>query len=311
MVVAAREAVETMAAAVLDAPGRAIVARRPVPETGPGQVLVRVEGCGVCASSLPLWEGRPWFEYPLPPGAPGHEAWGEVVAGDLPAGTRVAFLSQAGFAELDVAAADQVVVLPAALGRAAFPGEAVGCALNAFARGGVRPGETVAVVGAGFLGLLLVQLSVDAGARVVAFSRRRTGLELAARFGAEGVAVADELAESCDVVFECGGVQETLDLASRLVRTRGRLAVAGYHQDGDRRIDLRSWNWRGIDVVNAHEREPAAYVAGMREAVAAALAGRIDLAPLVTHTLPLGRLAEAFELLRTRPEGFVKAVVRP
>ena len=41
-----------------------------IPEPGPGQILVRMEGSGVCASSLPLWEGREWFSYPQPPGAP-------------------------------------------------------------------------------------------------------------------------------------------------------------------------------------------------------------------------------------------------
>ena len=45
----------------------------PVPGPGEGQVLVELEGCGVCGSNLPLWEGRPWFSYPLEPGAPGHE----------------------------------------------------------------------------------------------------------------------------------------------------------------------------------------------------------------------------------------------
>ena len=54
--------------------------RSTAPEPGPGQVLLRLEGSGVCASSLPVWEGREWFDYPQPPGAPGHEGWGRVVA---------------------------------------------------------------------------------------------------------------------------------------------------------------------------------------------------------------------------------------
>jgi hypothetical protein len=46
----------------------------------PGEVRVALEGCGVCGSNLPVWEGREWFTYPLQPGAPGHEGWGEVAA---------------------------------------------------------------------------------------------------------------------------------------------------------------------------------------------------------------------------------------
>ena len=45
---------------------------------GPGEARVRLEGCGVCGSNLPVWEGRPWFQYPLDPGTPGHEGWGVI-----------------------------------------------------------------------------------------------------------------------------------------------------------------------------------------------------------------------------------------
>jgi threonine dehydrogenase-like Zn-dependent dehydrogenase len=106
-------------------------------------------------------------------------------------------------------------------------------------------------------------------------------------------------------VIECAGTQSALDTASRLVATGGVLVVAGFHQDGPRTVDLQSWNWRGIDVVNAHERESSVVVDGMREAAG----GIFDVDRLVTHRLPLARLGDAFELARTRPPGFVKAVV--
>jgi NADPH:quinone reductase len=296
-------AARTMRAAVVHAPGRVRVGRHAVPEARDGEAVVRLEGCGVCASSLPLWEGRPWFRYPLEPGAPGHEGWGV----DVERGRRVAILSQRAFADYDAVPEEQVVPLPPELDEFPFPGEALGCALNVFARSGVRRGDTVVVVGAGFLGLLLVQLCVAAGARTLALSRRRGALELARRFGAETPDAP--LEESCDVAIEAAGVQETLDLAARLCRVRGRLVIAGYHQDGRREVDLQLWNWRGLDVVNAHERDPAQYVDGMRAAAAAVVDGRLDPAPLYTHVLPLERVAEAFELARTRPDGFVKALV--
>lgn len=52
----------------------------PAPEAGPGQVRVRLEGAGICASELPVWEGREWFHYPRQPGMPGHEGWGSIDA---------------------------------------------------------------------------------------------------------------------------------------------------------------------------------------------------------------------------------------
>src|SRR5690606_8592124 len=66
----------TMRAAVIAGPRMTRVERIERPEPGPGEVRIRVEGCGVCGSSAPVWEGRPWFEYPQAAGAPGHEAWG-------------------------------------------------------------------------------------------------------------------------------------------------------------------------------------------------------------------------------------------
>ena len=149
-----------MTAVRVEAPRTARAVAAPTPEPASGEVLVRVEGCGVCGSSRPLWEGRPWFEYPLEPGAPGHEGWGTIEAvgegvGGLSPGERVAFVSYHAFAELDVAEARACVPLPDALDGRPFPGEALGCAVNVLRRSDVRPGQRVAIVGIGFLGRLL------------------------------------------------------------------------------------------------------------------------------------------------------------
>ncbi|HEX2724969.1 MAG TPA: L-iditol 2-dehydrogenase, partial [Beijerinckiaceae bacterium] len=100
-----------------------------------------------------------------------------------------------------------------------------------------------------------------------------------------------------------------LDLAAELTRERGRLIVAGYHQDGPRQVNMWLWNWRGLDVINAHERDPKIYVQGIREAVEAVASGRIDPAPLYTHRFPLERLGQALDATRDRPDGFLKALV--
>jgi threonine dehydrogenase-like Zn-dependent dehydrogenase len=113
----------------------------------------------------------------------------------------------------------------------------------------------------------------------------------------------------CDVVIEAVGKQWPLDLAAELTRERGTLVIAGYHQDGPRQVNMQLWNWRGLDVTNAHERDPHIYVQGMRAAVEAVASGRLDPTPLFTHSFPLERLDEALDATRDRPEGFVKAVV--
>jgi threonine dehydrogenase-like Zn-dependent dehydrogenase len=95
-----------------------------------------------------------------------------------------------------------------------------------------------------------------------------------------------------------------------LTRTRGRLIVAGHH-DGLRSVDMGLWNERGLDVVSAHERDPAAAVAAIRSAVDAELGGLLDCRPLYTHRFRLSDLSLAFETARKRPDGFLKALVLP
>ena len=315
-------------AAVLEAPGRFVLRKVEVPPPRAGEVLLRIEGCGVCASNLAPWAGAPWFEYPWAPGAPGHEAWGrvEAVGPDVHAlvpGDRVASLATEAYAERVVTKAGECVPLPRELDDLPFPGEPLGCAMNIFERSGIGPGDTVAVVGVGFLGALLTQLATAAGARVLAMSRRRYARECGRSGGATRTfdltapdetlsAVEEETGGAlCDVVVEATGKQEPLGLAARLTRIRGRLVIAGYHQDGPRQVDMQLWNWRGLDVINAHERDPARYLRGVRNAVQAALQGRIDVAPLLTHRYPLGQLGAALDATRDRPDAFLKAWVHP
>jgi 2-desacetyl-2-hydroxyethyl bacteriochlorophyllide A dehydrogenase len=315
-----------MRAAVIDAPGTISIVDTPAPEPGPGQVQVRLRGSGVCGSNLPVWEGRPWFNYPLPPGAPGHEGWGRVerVAADvqgIDVGAPVALLSQRAFAELDVAAASEVIAIPPALADVPFPAEALACAVNVLRRAQVVSGQRVAIVGIGFLGAVLVRLASAAGAHVTAITRRRFACDVAASLGAEaqvplgdtwatiGAAKTANNNQEFDVVIEVTGLQAPLDVASQLTATRGRLVIAGYHQDGPRQVDMQTWNWRGIDVINAHERDAQVYVDGMREAAALVQRGVLPLDILVTHVFPIDDAAHAFRSAVERPDGFLKAVV--
>jgi len=156
---------------------------------------------------------------------------------------------------------------------------------------------------------------------VLALSHRRSSLKLAREFGAaatieihdkqQALQNVTELTNGrgCECVIEAAGKQESLDLATELTSERGRLAIAGYHQDGPRQVNMQLWNWRGLDVINAHERDPQVYVAGMREAIAAVEAGVLNPPPLYTHTFKLAELSQAFDVLERSPEGFVKALI--
>ena len=317
---------QMMKAAVLTGPGRLEIKDVARPEPGAGQVRLRLEGCGVCASNLTPWAGPEWMQFPTEPGALGHEAWGVVDAlgegvEELAIGDRVAALTYKSYAEYDIADVTSVAKLPEALAGQPFPGEPLGCAMNIFRRSGIEAGQNVAIIGIGFLGAILTKLAKDAGARVIAISRRPFSLDVARKMGADVVipmedhhAIIERVKEVtggrfCDRVIEAVGKQWPLDLAGELTRERGKLIVAGYHQDGPRQVNMWLWNWRGLDVINAHERDPKIYMQGLREAIDAIASGRIDPSSLYTHTYPLDRLDEALDATRDRPDGFLKALV--
>jgi threonine dehydrogenase-like Zn-dependent dehydrogenase len=316
----------TMRAAVLTGPKALEIVDAPLPQPGPGEVRVKLEGCGVCASNIEPWHGQPWSTYPGEAGGLGHEGWGTVDAvgdgvRDLAVGDRVATLAGHSFAEYDVAGEASVVKLPPEMAGKPFPGEPLGCAFNIFRRADVQAGQTVAIIGIGFLGAVLTKLCSDAGARVIAISRRASSLDLATHYGAANTVPMDDhwrIIESvkaitgealCERVIECVGYQWPLDLAGELVGFGGKLVVAGYHQDGPRQVNMQMWNWKGIDVISAHERDPAVNLRGLREAVDAVATGRLDPSPLYTHRYTLDQLDEALDATRDKPDGFVKALV--
>jgi threonine dehydrogenase-like Zn-dependent dehydrogenase len=315
-----------MRAAQLMAPGLFEVVEVPIPEPGPGEVRFKLEGCGVCASNIPPFRGREWFSYPMEPGGLGHEGWGVVDAvgeGVDPSvlGKRIAALSQHAYAEYDTARADSLVELPQDLDSLPFPGEPLGCAVNIFKRSGIRTGDTVVIVGIGFLGALLTQMTKESGARVIAVAHRQYSQKVAQQMGADEVIAMNDhwqiieevkrltQGKFADVVIECVGKQWPLDLAAELTKERGRLIVAGYHQDGLRQVNMQLWNWRGLDVINAHEREHQVYIDGIREAAQRVRSGVLDPSSLYTHRYPLSELGKALSETDERPDGFLKALI--
>lgn len=320
-----------MSAAVIPRPGVLEIREVPVPEPGLGQVRVRLEGCGLCAASVAAWEGRAEsdFEFPLGPGEPGDEAWGEVTAlgegvSGVEVGQRVGVLTHAGFAEYAVVNAGALVALPEALDNEPFPARALGGAVNVFRRSFIDKGQTVAVIGFGFLGALVTQFAVLAQARVVAVGRRPCALRIAKQLGAQAAVVMKEPGgdpvaletmrelnggELFDIAIEATGTQRGLDLAGEATRDRGRLVIAGSHRGGPRLVDVGLWNRRGIDVINAHEPSPEVLREGLREAVAALECGLLKPGPLYTHRFSLARLDDAMALAAKRPSDFMKALV--
>lgn len=300
----------------------------PRPQPGPDEVLLRVTACGVCTSDTYAWNGDTSAP-PLEPGAPGHEVCGEVAA--LGAGvcgiemgataTAIAFPGR-GYAEYAVVPAAQAATLPAGFQGRVVLGEPLACAMNALRRSRVLPGDAVLVIGAGFMGVLVLTLLRHMGAApIVAIDVSEAGRAWAARYGADTVLdpaardFAERLAAATggagfDVVIEAAGTASALDLIAGAARIRATVVLVGYHVGGPRTVDLQAWNWKGLTVVNGHERDDGIRTLGMHKSLALLAHGRIGF-DFVTHRLALEDIGAAFELLRERPSGYLKAVIDP
>jgi propanol-preferring alcohol dehydrogenase len=223
------------------------IQERPVPEPGPGQVLVRMEACGLCHTDIHAAHGD-WPVKPTPPFVPGHEGVGIVTAlgsgvtsrsiGDRVA---IAWLGQAcghcdhcvsgwetlceqqqnsgysvdgAFADYAVAAADYVVPVPN--GVSSFDAAPLTCAgvttYKAIKVAGIRPAERVAVFGIGGLGHLAVQYARLVGAEVIAVDISDEKLELAKELGADHVINAKKV-DPVQAIADLGGADVAVALA--------------------------------------------------------------------------------------------------
>ncbi|PKD16214.1 L-iditol 2-dehydrogenase [Salegentibacter salinarum] len=290
------------------------------------EVRIALEGCGVCASSQPIWEGRPWFNYPVEDGNPGHEGWGFIDAvgpevKNLEIGDRVTGMSFNSFAQYDYAPEQNLIKIPNFIKNKPFPGEPLGCVANIYTRSDIQKGQVIAIVGCGFLGLMLVQLAKSRGAKVIGVSRSESSLTEAKKEGADYlikldktedvVAKVKEITKDqlCDRVIECTGKENALNTAIEITGVKKKLIVAGFHQGGFRSVNMQMLNWRGIDMINAHEREIPVYLEGIRMALDEIQKGNLKPFHLFTHRFSLQQADRAFKLMEERPEGFIKALL--
>ena len=326
-----------MKLAVLKAPQRFEVIDVEVPAIGPDEVLLRVAACGVCGSELDMWHGETDRTYPI---HPGHEVSGVVEkvgsqVDTLRPGDRVAaWVTERGFSEY--VAVKAAFCLPAGdLPLDLALAEPLACAVNAVELADPQLGDDVLVVGTGFMGALILKLMGLRGPRLlIAADTRPSALELASRLGAThtvevireplaervkslterppsgvfgNVDPADEL--GADVSFEVTGFERPLVDVGDATRMAGKLVIVGFHQGGTRAVPLGAWNWKALKVVNAHFREVATIMHGMRVGMRLLVSGRIRLDDLVTHRYSLDEVGDAFAVAYDKPDGFLKSTV--
>lgn len=312
----------------------------PVPKPGPGEVLIRVEACGICGTDRHLLHG----EFPSkPPLTLGHEFAGIVVdCGEgvtLPEGARVTCdpntwcghcpacrrgrvnLCQnnvatglgrdGGFAEFCAFPAHKAHLLPSDLDplHGAFC-EPLACTIHGIDIGAPMPGERVMILGGGVIGMLALQLCALAGAEVMLLTRQSAKQALGRRLGAVVTAGTEDEArklwpEGADLVVECAGVTDTVEAAPRLTRDGGRVVILGVLPAGQKvQIEPFDLLFREVQLLSS-------FINPFTQDRAAAMIaqGKLQIAPLISRTLPLEEAAEA--IANPARPGEIRAIVLP
>ncbi len=304
-------------------PGHAELVELPVPEPGPGQVVVKVLAVTTCPHwDMHIFRGKPMFPgesiaYPYMPGQPGHEACGEVAAvgegvASLTPGQRVCAWHDRGhhlpgcYAQYVLVEESDLIPMPDAIPPAsAAPLELAMCVgahmLYAMKLDAVR-GKRVGVFGLGPAGLVAVQLArIEGAAEVIGFDPLPERRELAATCGA--TCCLDPASEEArrmpsrnetgalDCTFDCVGAAPAVQRAMELTR---ELVVLFAVQREPYVFEPRFWPVLTLAGTRPHTREAAEYAARHMAS------GALDLGCLVTHSLPLSEYVRAVELLEAR-----------
>ena len=310
-----------MRAARLHGVGDLRVEQLPDPRPGAGELLVRIEGCGICPTDLRKFLIGTSDGYPL---NPGHEWVGRVVAAGAGVagwaeGDRVYGDTYAGFAELAVLAlsgnpwSHGPLRVPESLplARAVFVEPLADCLHAVHDQGRIAEGDRVVVVGAGQMGLQIVACAARAGATVTVAEPDEERRALARAFGAAAARAEIEPAGEADVVVLTVGVAELVAPCIAACAAGGRLVLfAGFGDAPEATIDVNRIHYREIAVVGSEwiGRPPNARHERYAEACQM-LADGLELERLVTRTVGLDGIAGAFELMRAHT--IMKAVLVP
>jgi threonine dehydrogenase-like Zn-dependent dehydrogenase len=315
--------IDFMKIAVLQDPQQFEIVEQPLPGIDPDQVLVKVAACGVCTSELEAWTGGAGQHYPR---WIGHEVSGVVeqvgehVTSFKPGDPVGVWVTERGFAEY-VAVNEEFCQPAGNVPLELALAEPLSCAVNSVELADPALGDDIVVIGAGFMGNLVQILAALKGPRhLIVADIRQDALERALRLGATHVvnSAQENLPEQvkkltggkgADVSFEATGAQAPLEMLGEVTRMSGKVAIVGFHQGGMRHINLAYWNWMAFQIVNAHFRDLAVILRGMRTGMRLLTSGRLSLEGLVSHRFCLEDINQAFQTACDKPEGFVKSTV--
>jgi 2-desacetyl-2-hydroxyethyl bacteriochlorophyllide A dehydrogenase len=315
----------TMQAAILYGAHDFRIEEIPVPEIKDDEFLIRIKTCGVCHSEIHQWnETIPGLDYPR---FIGHEVAGEIVEAGKnttkfkPGDKIAAWTDGKGYSEYIALKEDRVFPLADDINFKYALAEPIACTTNGVIKADIQLEDTVALVGAGFMGLILLQqIKFTGAAKIIAVDIRDEMLEMAKNLGADIIInpvkedykkIINELTDGrgVDVSIEAGGNEVTINLAADICRMEGKLVIFGFHPGARMIKDLGYWNWMAFNIINGHFRNLDTILKGTRIGMEMLNAKKINMEPLVTHTYNLNQIEEAFMVARDKPKGFVKSVI--
>ncbi|MFN8440900.1 MAG: zinc-binding dehydrogenase [Caldilineaceae bacterium] len=318
-----------MRAAFIPARGQAVVVDAPMPELKPGHALIRTRRLSLCGSDIHMLDYSAPERYPMPLGASGHEMVGRVVAIDAPgSGIEVGDVAlvlapeQHAMAEYYVAPIKHIFKLPTRRSIEEYlQAQQLGTVIYATKKLPNIVDKNVAVIGQGSAGLWWTMFLRRLGARkVVAIDLQEHRLAMSERYGAThtihnaGIDPLPQLrhilnGNQPDLVVEAAGEVESINLAIDLVKSSGFLLYFGVPRGEIMPIQFNKLFGKCLQIqaiVNANA-DPG--FSCYHQALELIDEGIADAKTFITHSFPLERVMDAYELQRTRDEGAVKIVV--
>jgi 2-desacetyl-2-hydroxyethyl bacteriochlorophyllide A dehydrogenase len=329
-----------MESVVIKKPREIILIEKEIPEPGPGEVLIQVRASGICGTDVHIYRGEYLGDYPV---IPGHEFSGSVTrtgsqVSRFMVGDRVAVepniacdncsqclnnrqnfclnwqaigVTLPGGMEQYVTAPEKTVFgigdLP--FEHAAFM-EPLSCVVHGIEHARIELGDKVAILGAGPIGDLILQMARLQGAAQITMLENNPGrAELARQLGAERVVdrMEDLQPDAYDVVIDATGAIPVMNRAIDFARHGGTVLLFGVPPSGEK-MEFEAFKIfrKGLTLLSSYTS-----VRNSFQAVSLLQSGQVRVEPLISHRLPLKELPRALEMIESHDPTVKKVIILP
>ncbi|MBL8024974.1 MAG: zinc-binding dehydrogenase [Fibrobacteres bacterium] len=291
-----------------------------IPSYNHDEVLIKSTGCGICEGDVFQYNTRNNLNEEI---LLGHEGSGVIVeigknVKGFKVGDRVTSLG-GKYAEYFVEHPDNLVLLPQEIDPLSALGEPIACFVHASSRFGTQKGDRVAVIGCGYMGTGCIEMvKIQGAGEIIAIEplgwRRTQALKCGATSSYDPTGkTADEILADLgefDIVIEAAGAAQVIDTCTALVKQHGTIVLVGYHQsnNGARTVDMKTWNFKAINVINGHVRRNNEKAVAMKQGMELQSKGQLKFDNMIEY-YKINDISKAFESLNAKKEGLYKAVL--